>query len=78
MCYGKGKMKIVLTQPNYAWFNKRARKIPPYTMAILNACLGEKYDVRLSDPNYSNMGEEEVFNFFREVQPEIVGVNVVT
>ena len=71
-------MKIVLTQPNYAWFDKRAWKMPPYTLALLNACLKKEYDVQLFDPNYNNMTEEEVFNFFREAQPEIVGVSSIS
>ncbi len=70
-------MKIVLTQPNYAWIGKRAWQMPPYTLAILNACL-KKYDVQLFDPNYNKMSEEEVFKFFQETRPEIVGVSSVS
>lgn len=71
-------MKIVLTQPNYAWFDKRAWKMPPYTLALLNACLKKEHDVQLLDPTYNNMTEEEVLNFFQEAQPEIVGVSSIS
>lgn len=71
-------MKIVLTQPNYAWFNKRAWKMPPYALVLLSACLKKEYDVQLFDPNYNNMTEEAVFNFFEETQPEIVGVSSIS
>lgn len=59
-------MKIVLTQPNYAWFDKRVWEIPPYTLALLNACLKKEHDVQLFNPNYNNMSEEEVFHFSRK------------
>lgn len=71
-------MKIILTQPNYAWFSKRAWKMHPYTLALLNACLKKDYDVQLLDPNYANMNEEEVFNFFRKAQPDVVGVSSIS
>ncbi len=71
-------MKIILTQPNYAWFDKRVWKMPPYTLALLNACLKKEHDVQLFDPNYNNMTEEEVFHFFQETQPEIVGVSSIS
>ena len=71
-------MKIVLTQPNYAWFDKRVWEIPPYTLALLNACLKNEHEVQLFDPNYNNMTEEEVFQFFQETQPEIVGVSSIS
>lgn len=71
-------MKIVLTQPNYAWFGKRVWKMPPYTLGLLNACLKKEYDVQLFDPNYNNMTEEEVSNFFREAKPQIVAVSSIS
>ena len=71
-------MKILLTQPNYAWFNKRTWKMPPYTLAILNACLEKEHNVQLLDPNYSNMSKEEVLNYIKEADPEIVGVSSVS
>ncbi len=71
-------MKLVLTQPNYAWFGKRVWQMPPYTLALLNACLKRQHDVQLFDPNYNNMTEKEVFQFFKEAQPEIVGVSSIS
>ncbi|MCJ7654764.1 MAG: B12-binding domain-containing radical SAM protein [Dehalococcoidia bacterium] len=71
-------MKIVLTQPNYAWLGKRALQMPPYTLALLNACLKQEHDVQLFDPNYNNRTEKEVFQFFQEAQPGIVGVSSIS
>jgi len=71
-------MKIVLTQPNYAWFDKRVWKMPPYTLALLHACLKKEHDVQLFDPNYNNLTEEEVFHFFQKAQPEVVGVSSIS
>ena len=55
----------MLTQPNYAWFDKRVWKMPPYALALLNACLKKEYDVQLFDPNYKNMTGEEVVEAVR-------------
>ena len=71
-------MKLVLTQPNYAWFGKRAWQMPPYTLALLNACLKQEHDVQLFDPNHKNMTEKEVLQFFQEAQPEVVGVSSIS
>lgn len=66
-------MKIVLTQPNYGWLGKRAWEIPPYTLGILNSSLGVK--AQLFDPNFSNSSVEDVYQYFKEQQPDIVGVS---
>lgn len=72
-------MKVVLTQPNYAWFRKRAWGVPPYTLALLNACLAKKkYEVELFDPNYSNMTEDDVLEYFKKTQPDIIGVSSIS
>lgn len=72
-------MKVVITQPNYAWFSKRAWKLPPYSMVLLNGCLDKKdYDVQLLDPNYDNMTEEEVYDFFKKSHAQVVGVSSVS
>jgi len=67
-------MKVVLAQPNYAWFSKRSWESPPYTLAVLNACLKDRHDVKLFDPNYTDMSEDEVFEFFNKERPDIAGV----
>lgn len=75
----QNKMKILLTQPNYAWFNKRAWKFTPYTLALLNASLKKnKFEPVLFDPNFNNMTEEEVFNYFKLLKPDIVGVSSIS
>ncbi len=71
-------MEIVLTQPNYSWGGKRVWQIPPYTLAIINACLNKEHNVRLFDPNWNNLTEQEVFKYFQSAQPEIVGVSSIS
>lgn len=72
-------MKIVIAQPNYAWFSKRVWKMPPYTLVLLNACLDKKsHDVQLLDPNYNDMTEDEVYDFFKKTQAQVVGVSSVS
>ncbi len=72
-------MRVVLTQPNYAWGGKRTWEMPPYTLALLNACLKQAgHDSWLFDPNHTNATEEEVFEFFREARPEAVGIGSVS
>ncbi len=72
-------MKVVLTQPNYAWFGKRSWGMPPYSLALLNACLKQAgHDSQVFEPNYTNMTEDEVFKFFRKEQPEVVGIGSIS
>lgn len=52
--------------------------MPPYTLAVLNSCLKDKYDVQLLDPNYNNMTEGEIFNYFSEAKPQVVGVSSIS
>ncbi len=53
--------------------------MPPYTLALLNACLKKSgYEALLFDPNYNNMTEEEVFNFFKETKADIIGVSSIS
>jgi len=71
--------KIILTQPNYGWLNKRAWQMPPYTIAVLNACLKKHgYDALLFDPNFNNITETEVLNFFKESKADIIGVSSIS
>lgn len=72
-------MKVVLTQPNYTWLGRRSWGMPPYSLALLNACLKQAgHDSRLFDPNYTDMTKDEVFDFFREAQPEVIGIGSVS
>ncbi len=69
-------MKIILTQPNYSWLGKRAWELPPYTLALLNASLGGR--AKLFDPNFNNLSEYHVFQYFKSMQPDYVGVSSVS
>ena len=66
--------KIVLMQPNYAILGKRTWKLAPYNLAVLNACLKEKYETILFDPNYTLMSEEEIRAKLRTMNPDVVGI----
>ncbi len=69
-------MNIVLTQPNYSWLGQRAWEIPPYTLALLNACLGGKAE--LYDPNFKDTSIENAYRYFQEEKPDIVGVSSIS
>lgn len=69
-------MKVVLTQPNYMWFGKRSWDLPPYTLAILNASLGGYAEIL--DPNHDNMTPNEVFKYFAEFKPDVVGISSIS
>lgn len=69
-------MKIVLTQPNYAWFGKRAWQSPPYTLALLNACIGGR--AQLFDPNLENLSIGLVYRYFHNTKPDVVGVSSIS
>lgn len=71
-------MKILLTQPNYAWLGKRTWRMHPYSLALLNACLKEEHEVVLFDPNFHNMQEQEVIEYLIKLQPEVIGVSSVS
>ncbi len=71
-------MKVVILQPNYAWLGKRIWKMPPYTLAILNACLKEKHETFIIDPNYYNMSEQEVSEALKRINPEVVAISSIS
>jgi len=70
--------KILLTQPNYAWFSKRTWQSPPYTLCLLKAVLKGPFDVCIFDPNFKNLSEEVVRKFLTEYKPDIVGITSVS
>lgn len=66
--------KILLTQPNYAWFNKRTWQFPPYTLCLLKAVVGDKAETLVFDPNFRNLPEDKVIKFLKETKPDLVGL----
>lgn len=70
--------KILLTQPNYAWFSKRTWQFPPYTLCLLKAILKKQAQALVFDPNFKNLSEEEVSIFLKQVNPDLVGVSSVS
>lgn len=70
--------KILLTQPNYAWFSKRTWQYPPYTLCLLKAALRDSYDVCVFDPNFENLPEEAVHKFLKEYNPDLVGITSIS
>lgn len=61
-------------QPNYSIFKKRTRRLAPYNLAILAACLDSKYEAILFDPNFMAMSEKDIRKELRLVNPDIVGI----
>lgn len=70
--------KVLLTQPNYAWFGGRAWKIIPYALGILNACLKKNYETDLLDPVYDNLSEEEVIQRLASFKPDAVCIGTIS
>jgi len=70
--------KILLTQPNYAMFGKRIWKLFPYSLGIINACINKYYEVELFDPNFKNSNEEEIINFLKKSNPDVIGLGTVS
>ena len=74
-----GKIKkILLTQPNYAWFSKRTWQFPPYTLCLLRAAIKRPYEALVFDPNFRNLSQEEVCRFLKSQRPDIVGISSVS
>lgn len=70
--------KVLLTQPNYAWFSKRTWQFPPYTLCLLKAAIKEEADAVVFDPNFKDLSEEEVAEFFKDFKPDLVGITSVS
>lgn len=69
---------ILLTQPNYAWFSRRTWRFHPYTLCLLKAVVKDKSKATVFDPNFQNLSEEEVSEFLKENQPDLVGVSSIS
>lgn len=72
--------KVLLTQPNYAWFGGRAWKMIPYTLGILNASIKKHkhYQTDLLDATYENLSEEEFVKRVGESKPDAVCVGTIS
>lgn len=70
--------KVLLIQPNYGWFNKRTWPFPPYTLCLLKASIGKKFDTVVFDPNIDNMPEEDVAAALLKIKPDVVAVTSVS
>lgn len=71
---GKKIDKVMLFHPDYSILGKRTWKLPPYNLAILNACLKPKYNSWIFDPNFLSLTEEEVRAELRKSKPDVVGI----
>jgi radical SAM superfamily enzyme YgiQ (UPF0313 family) len=70
--------KILLTQPNYAWFSKRTWLFPPYTLCLLKAVINQQAQVNVFDPNFNNLDENNVRKYLRALKPDLVGVSSIS
>ncbi|MBU1912401.1 MAG: B12-binding domain-containing radical SAM protein [Candidatus Omnitrophica bacterium] len=70
--------KILLTQPNYAWFSKRTWQFPPYTLCLLKAVIKDHAKVVVFDPNFKNLSEAETVKFLKKANPDLVGVSSIS
>jgi radical SAM superfamily enzyme YgiQ (UPF0313 family) len=65
---------ILLMQPNYTLLGKRSWPLPPYNLALLNACLGKRWSCDIVDFNYAPSTEEEMRAELRAKRPDVVGI----
>lgn len=70
--------KVIITQPNYSRYGKRSWKMPPYGLAILNACIKKHFDSEIFDPDYDSLSDEEIYKILREKQPDVVCVGTIS
>ena len=70
--------RVILTQPNYSLFGKRSWRMIPYTLGILNACICDRLDTLLYDPNFKEEDETSIRNFFRHHPAAIIGVSSIS
>lgn len=70
--------KILLTQPNYAWFSKRTWQFLPYTLCLLKAVIRNYYESSVFDPNFKNLSVEDVSKFLKMNKPDIVGISSIS
>jgi len=61
-------------QPNYGILGKRTWRMPPYCLAILNACIKDRYETLLFDPNFSQMDEHQIRTYLQTVKPDLIGI----
>ncbi|HIK00168.1 TPA: radical SAM protein [archaeon] len=64
--------KVLLTQPNYSWSEKRTWKMYPYSLAVLNACIKDSFKTELFDPNFDNLSDEEILDSLRKSNADAV------
>lgn len=70
--------KVLLTQPNYSFFGKRSWLMLPYTLGLLNACINNKFDSEIYDPNFSNHNEEEIVKYLEKSKADIVALSTIS
>lgn len=68
--------RIMLTQPNYAWFGKRTWKFLPYALGLLNASLKKAaYESWIFEPNFHDLSEQQVRAELRRTHPDVVAIS---
>ncbi len=70
--------KILLTQPNYAWFSKRTWQFLPYTLCLLRAVIRDQAESVVFDPNLRNLSEEDTAGFLKDFKPDLIGITSVS
>lgn len=70
--------KVLLTQPNYLWFNGRAWKMHPYSLGILNACIKDFYKTELLDPTFEDLTGKEVVTYLKKSAPDVICISTIS
>nr|CRH06878.1 conserved protein of unknown function [Include B12 binding domain and Radical SAM superfamily protein domain] [Candidatus Magnetococcus massalia] len=70
--------RVLLAQPNTSWFDKRQWVVPPYTLAILSACIPEKYAKKSLDPSLDDLSLEQTVQQILDFNPDFVGLTCMS
>jgi len=70
--------KVMITQPNYSQYGKRSWKMPPYPLALLNACVKKYFDTEIFDPDYNSLNNEEIVKKLNLIKPDVVCIGTIS
>ena len=73
--------KIVLVQPNLRWIDwnfKTLWEIHPVSLCLIGAMIEDQYEVVIVDANIEDMKEEEFKQRIAELEPDLVGITLLT
>lgn len=65
---------VLFIHPNYTLLGKRSWPLAPYNLALLNACIKDKWDSDIVDFNLGPSDEDDIRRELRARRPDVVGI----